>query len=1124
MIDLDRLLAALSDAKLAGLMARRGPAWALRPEGTVALANVRGLAALGGRAEALGQALPERASLRRELDRLVKVLPRGGETRLERLRLPGARFTPVTTACHRLPNTALGDLVTIASLEDGGDRNDSPAEIARLIAAIVDAPVLVADGSGKLLAWSREAAALVGGASTLHTLSADAPAWIADAAAGAAERLVAGQRIALQGLMLGGAQLLLGWLKPAPAAVEPVPAPIAEASREPEPAPEPLAKSEPEAKAEPAPVAEPAQPSPAQASEQGPEPELEPESATEAVPAPEALPESDAGQPAAPEKAVSLEDQSPETGSRKGEFQETAPKEAELTPSQAPAMAATDMSSVASKVSGSAKLPPARRLPLRFVWQTDAAGRLTQVSSELAEAVGDRSADVIGQSLADLSARLGFDADGRIGRALAKHDTWSGVNVTWPTDFGDFALVDLAGLPVFDRARMFQGYRGFGVCRALRASATVVAAAEPTETVAEPASTDTRTSAKVVPLRAPEPAKSAQFQDQPAKPAHSPDQPAKSPTEAANPALSNPALSKPALSAGERVAFREIGRMLGSPPAPVSAESAPATAPAIDLEPATPTSVAPTPAALIPAAPPPEPTEQPAALDAPTVPEMPEPAVAVRAVANGERAVLERLPLGVLVYGGERMLFANPALLEWLGLQSIEDIERAGGLDAVFDVSDLAGADSDAKALSVRGAGGLAVPVEARLFSAPWQGETAIVLVLRRTDTTTDERIRMLELALRTAEAQAREAHAILDTATDGVVITDRDGRILGVNGAAEALFGYDGSELVGRSFGLLFAPESQRAAFDYIDGLLRGGVASVLNDGREVIGRVREGGLIPLFMTMGRVTEDGSKFCAVFRDITQWKRAEDELVAARQAAEQANSHKSDFLAKISHEIRTPLNAIIGFSEVMMEERFGPVGNPRYKDYLKDIHTSGAHVVSLVNDLLDLSKIEAGKLDLDFVSVDLNDVLVQCMALMQPQANRERIIIRTSLAPRLPPVVADARSMKQVVLNLLSNSIRFTQPGGQVILSTALSDGGEVVMRVRDTGVGMSEADIAAALEPFRQITTSSRGPRGDGTGLGLPLTKALVEANRASFAIRSSVNAGTMVEVIFPPTRVLAE
>ena len=214
----------------------------------------------------------------------------------------------------------------------------------------------------------------------------------------------------------------------------------------------------------------------------------------------------------------------------------------------------------------------------------------------------------------------------------------------------------------------------------------------------------------------------------------------------------------------------------------------------------------------------------------------------MRAVASGERAVLERIPLGVLVYRGDRVLFANPALLDWTGRRSAEEIERAGGIAALFGGDDLAGADSGGKALTIRGGSDAAVPVEARLFSAPWHGDSAMVLVLRRIDNQADERIRMLEMALRTAEASARELHAILDTATDGVVIIDRDGRILGVNRAAEALFGYDGHELAGRSFGLLFAPESQRAAFDYIDGLLRGGVASVLNDGREVIGRVPRG------------------------------------------------------------------------------------------------------------------------------------------------------------------------------------------------------------------------------------------------------------------------------------------
>jgi signal transduction histidine kinase len=291
--------------------------------------------------------------------------------------------------------------------------------------------------------------------------------------------------------------------------------------------------------------------------------------------------------------------------------------------------------------------------------------------------------------------------------------------------------------------------------------------------------------------------------------------------------------------------------------------------------------------------------------------------------------------------------------------------------------------------------------------------------------------------------------------------------------------------------------------------------------DGHDVIGRGREGSLIPLYMTLSTIDDD--RLCAIFRDMTFWKKTEGELLNAKRQAEKASSAKSDFLAKISHEIRTPLNAIIGFSEVMMQERFGPIGNERYRQYLKDIHTSGGHLVSLLNDLLDLSKIEAGKLELNFSDVDLNELTQESVALMQPQANRERIIIRTSLGLTLPSVTADARSVRQILLNLLSNSIKFTGVGGQVIVSTALGDAGDVVLRVRDTGAGMSEQDIAVALEPFRQLATSARWGSG-GTGLGLPLTKALAEANRASFSIRSAVDSGTLVEVAFPGTRLAAE
>jgi len=373
------------------------------------------------------------------------------------------------------------------------------------------------------------------------------------------------------------------------------------------------------------------------------------------------------------------------------------------------------------------------------------------------------------------------------------------------------------------------------------------------------------------------------------------------------------------------------------------------------------------------------------------------------------------------------------------------------------------------------------------------------------------------------AERRLREMTAILDTATDGVVILDADGAIESVNASAEALFGLEALEMQGRRFEDLLTPESRKLALDYLSGLKDSGVASLLNEGREVAARAGAGS-IPLFMTMGRISsEEDGRFCAVLRDITHWKRIEAELREAKRVAEEASKQKSEFLARVSHEIRTPLNAIIGFAEVMIEERFGPVDHERYREYLRDIRTSGEHVVSLVNDLLDISKIEAGKLDLNFAAVPLNDLVRECIGLMQPQANRAHVVLRSSLSREVPAIVADERTMRQIVLNLLSNSVKFTDPGGQVIASTSLSETGEAVLRVRDTGEGMSEEELQRAMEPFRQLTTAAIGD-ASGTGLGLPLTKALVEANRASLSIRSARGEGTVVTVTIPPTRVLSE
>ena len=419
--------------------------------------------------------------------------------------------------------------------------------------------------------------------------------------------------------------------------------------------------------------------------------------------------------------------------------------------------------------------------------------------------------------------------------------------------------------------------------------------------------------------------------------------------------------------------------------------------------------------------------------------------------------------------------------------------------------------------LTITTVNGMQKPVEGRLFSVAWNKENALVLMISTQGTSEDPG---KSPALRRLQSDNEELKSILDTATDGVLVLDRAGRVLSGNRSAQALFGYEAADIAELAFGDLFAPESRRGVMDYLDRVADG--TGVLDAGREAIGLVRQGGLVPLYFTMGRIA-GGEKFCAVMRDITAWKRSEEELINAKQAAEKASTAKSEFLAKISHEIRTPLNAIIGFSEVMMDERFGPVGNERYKQYLRDIHTSGGHLISLLNDLLDLSKIEAGKLELSFVSVNLNDLVQQCVAIMQQQANSERVIIRTSLPAGLPQIVADARSVRQIALNLLSNSIKFTGAGGQVIVSTALTDEHEIVLRVRDTGPGMSEKQLQTALEPFRQLATSARWG-ASGTGLGLPITKALSEANHARFRITSQVDDGTLVEVAFPATRVLAQ
>jgi PAS domain S-box-containing protein len=765
--------------------------------------------------------------------------------------------------------------------------------------------------------------------------------------------------------------------------------------------------------------------------------------------------------------------------------------------------------------------PNTRRHPLRFMWQMDADGRFSLGSDEFTRLIGVRTAAGFGRLWSEIAEVFGLDPGGRVLQAVATRSTWSGIILNWPVDGGGRLPVELSGLPIYDRMRNFAGYRGFGVCRDLDGLARL-AALRRYELFSDPPTPQTL-SAGVVEADI---AKDPPAADLPAAPgiisSGTPESPASIASETSQRTDLETAVEppknvlpfrppgepkSPVLTPVENSAFNELARQLSA-----RLESETGAAAATPATSDAPETIA----------------EQPAAPETPVVSEQPGWLARAEAPARGEtrrdKTLLDLLPAGVLIYRLDRLLYANPAFLQRMGYPSLHALEEAGGLDGLYVEPGISSASSTSDTgtpvtISANPASehAPASATEARLHTIAWDDDSALALIFSNPRTAiaeaTSEAIPASEPSA-VGQANAEELGAILDTTAEGIVMFDAEGNINSCNRSAEALFGYDGAELVEHNLTELFALESQPAVLDYLQGIKSAGVASLLDHGRDLLGRVRGGGIIPLSMTMGRTRPDGPNFFAVFRDLSQSKKSEGELQQARRLADRAANAKADMLARISHEVRTPLNAIIGFAEVMIGERFGALGNERYIEYMKDIRASGERVIAIINDLLDLSQIETGKLDLAFANQNLNDMVESCVAVMQPQANRERIIIRTSLAHMLPPVLADARALRQITLNLIGNSIHLANAGGQVIVSTALSDFGEVVLRVRDTGHGLNDNEVAAAMEPFRTQAPSDQA--SDTSGVSLSLTKALVEANRGQFHIKTGPHLGTLIEVVF--------
>ena len=251
-----------------------------------------------------------------------------------------------------------------------------------------------------------------------------------------------------------------------------------------------------------------------------------------------------------------------------------------------------------------------------------------------------------------------------------------------------------------------------------------------------------------------------------------------------------------------------------------------------------------------------------------------------------------------------------------------------------------------------------------------------------------------------------------------------------------------------------------------------------------------------------------------------QLEKQYSELEKTRDAAETANRAKSHFLANISHELRTPLNAIIGFSSILMNQLFGALGDAKYLEYAKDINESGSHLLEIINDILDLSKAEAGKLILNYEEVYISKAISKCITIISDRANKGKVKITTDVSKMLPPLLVDRLRFVQILLNVISNAVKFTPEGGSVHISVATKETeGEVtefIIKVQDTGIGMSNADIEHAFQSFGQVD-SGLNRKYEGTGLGLPLTQKLLELHYGNLKIESDIGKGTLVTLSFP-------
>lgn len=391
---------------------------------------------------------------------------------------------------------------------------------------------------------------------------------------------------------------------------------------------------------------------------------------------------------------------------------------------------------------------------------------------------------------------------------------------------------------------------------------------------------------------------------------------------------------------------------------------------------------------------------------------------------------------------------------------------------------------------------------------------------------TEDGKVKVIDMVARpddsgTKHIQRERDDAILlltslfDATGVGILVTDHFGRIVQVNESFTEDFGWLAEDVLNQEFVILIPPEERATSLKLHNAFIERGKSGT----REVQLLRKDGRLRDVYLTtvLLELSQNRRFVLSTLRDITDRKNMMRKLQHSKEQSDASNRAKSAFLANMSHELRTPLNAIIGFTEMIRYETYGPIGNDKYAEYLSDIHFSARHLLEIINDVLDMSKIEAGKTDLVESDLDLKYIFKSVDMIMCERAETANVTLKFDVDPKARKLKGDQRLLRQILINLIANSIKFSDAGGEVLITAKPMPSGKYLrITVADEGCGIPKSQIAKVMEPFGQINDPSKS-RGQGTGLGLPLARAMVELHGGELLIESRKGEGTQVHLDFP-------